>query len=58
MTPKLSQEAQLLSIYIGEADKWRGRPLYAAIVDTLRAEKIAGATVMRGVAGFGSLEPP
>ncbi len=54
MTPKLSQEAQLLSIYIGEADKWRGKPLYAAIIETLKVEKIAGATVVRGVAGFGA----
>jgi CBS domain-containing protein len=47
-------DAQLLSIYIGESDKWRGRPLYAAILETLKLEKIAGATVMRGVAGFGA----
>jgi CBS-domain-containing membrane protein/PII-like signaling protein len=54
MTPRLSEAAQLLMIFIGESDKWRGKPLYAAILDTLRAEKIAGATVVRGVAGFGA----
>jgi CBS domain-containing protein len=54
MTPRLSEEAQLLTIFIGESDKWRGKPLFAAIIDTLRAEGIAGATVVRGVAGFGA----
>lgn len=54
MTPKMNEAAQLLSVYIGEADKWRGRPLYAAIVETLKTEGMAGATVMRGVAGFGA----
>lgn len=54
MSPSLSEEAQLLSIYIGESDKWRGRPLYTALLDTLRAEGLAGATVVRGVAGFGA----
>jgi len=54
MTPRLSEEAQLLTIFIGEADRWRGKPLYAAIIDTLHKEKIAGATVVRGVAGFGA----
>ena len=54
MTQRLSEDAQLLAIYIGESDKWRGRPLYAAILETLKSEKIAGATVVRGVAGFGA----
>ena len=54
MTNRLSEDAQLLTIFIGESDKWRGRPLYSAIIDLLRAEGIAGATVLRGVAGFGA----
>ena len=54
MTSRLSEGAQLLTIYIGENDKWRGQPLYAAILETLKREKIAGATVARGVAGFGA----
>ncbi len=54
MSPKLSQKAQLLSIYIGEGDRWRGKQLYIAIIELLKAEKLAGATVIRGVAGFGA----
>lgn len=54
MPQKLMSAAQILSIYIGESDKWRGAPLYAAILETLKKEGIAGATVIRGVAGFGA----
>ncbi|PWH15950.1 MAG: hypothetical protein DDG60_05015 [Anaerolineae bacterium] len=54
MTPKLKEDAQRLVIYIGESDRWRGKPLYAAILETLKAEGLAGATVIRGVAGFGA----
>ena len=54
MSTKLSQDAQLLSIYIGESDRWRGKQLYVAILELLKAEKLAGATVIRGVAGFGA----
>lgn len=54
MVKKLLQAAQRLTIYIGESDRWRGKPLYAAILETLKVEKIAGATVLRGVAGFGA----
>ncbi len=54
MSPKLLREAKLLSIYIGESDKWRGKPLYAALLETLKKEDLAGATVTRGVAGFGA----
>ncbi|MEX1037271.1 MAG: DUF190 domain-containing protein [Acidimicrobiia bacterium] len=46
-------EKRLLRIFIGEADFYEGRPLYQAIVETLRSEGIAGATVLRGVEGFG-----
>lgn len=54
--PDLSanSRAQRLRIYIGESDRWQGKPLYAALLDTLRTLKIAGATVTRGVAGFGA----
>jgi CBS-domain-containing membrane protein/PII-like signaling protein len=56
MAPDLSIEknAKRICIYIGESDRWRGKPLYAAILETLKAEGIAGATVTRGVAGFGA----
>jgi CBS domain-containing protein len=41
-------------MYVGEADLWHGRPLYLAIIETLRAEGCAGATAFRGIAGFGA----
>ncbi len=42
-----------LKIYIGENDRFDGRPLYKAIVEKLREMGIAGATVYRGIYGFG-----
>ncbi|NJE55559.1 DUF190 domain-containing protein [Thermococcus sp. 21S9] len=42
-----------LKIYIGENDRWKGKPLYKAIVEKLREMGIAGATVYRGIYGFG-----
>jgi uncharacterized protein len=50
---KLEGEAKLLRIFIGESDKWHGRPLYEAIVLTARELHLAGATVLRGPMGFG-----
>lgn len=47
-------ERTLMRIHIGESDRWRGKPLYQAIVELLRREKFSGATVLRGVGGFGS----
>jgi uncharacterized protein len=47
-------ERTLMRIHIGESDRWQGKPLYDAIVELLRAEKFSGATVLRGVGGFGS----
>lgn len=46
-------EANLLRIFISEADRWEGRPLYEAIVRAAREAGLAGATVLRGVEGFG-----
>ncbi|HTC24596.1 MAG TPA: DUF190 domain-containing protein [Gemmatimonadales bacterium] len=43
-----------MRIHIGERDKYRGRPLYEAIVQLLRQQHFAGATVLRGIAGFGA----
>ena len=43
----------LMRIHIGESDKWHGKPLYEAIVELLRQQKCAGATVLRGVGGYG-----
>jgi hypothetical protein len=48
-----STDNKLLRIFIGESDTHDGRPLYEAIVETLRREGLAGATVLRGIEGFG-----
>jgi PII-like signaling protein len=47
------KQAVLLRIFIGEDDKYEGKPLYQMIVETARSEHIAGATVLRGPLGFG-----
>lgn len=47
-------ERMLMRIHIGESDKWEGRALHQAILELLRREGFSGATVLRGVAGFGS----
>ena len=47
-------DGKLLRIFVGEDDRWDGRPLYEAIVLMLRREGLAGATVLRGVEGFGA----
>jgi hypothetical protein len=44
----------LLRIYIGENDHYKGRPLYEAIVKKARELDLAGATVLRGIMGFGA----
>jgi len=44
----------LARIYVGESDQWHGRPLYEAIVHLLRERGLAGATVIRGIEGFGA----
>ena len=51
---KFEGERTLMRIHIGESDKWDGKPLHQAIVQLLRKEKFSGATVLRGVGGFGS----
>ncbi len=50
---KKESEAILLRIFIGESDEYKGKKLYAYIIEMLRREGIAGATVLRGIAGFG-----
>jgi PII-like signaling protein len=47
-------ERVLMRIHIGERDRHEGRPLYQAIVELLRARHYAGATVTRGIMGFGA----
>ena len=51
---KLPAEAQLLRIFIGESDRHHGRPLHQVIVEEARRRGMAGATVLRGLAGFGA----
>jgi uncharacterized protein len=51
---KLAGKAKMLRIYFGENDKWKEQPLYRAIVEKCRELDIAGATVLRGIAGYGA----
>jgi PII-like signaling protein len=51
---KLLEKAERIRIYIGEDDKHEGRPLADAIVEKARAAGLAGATVFRGLSGFGA----
>lgn len=48
------QPGRRLTAYFGESDRWQGKPLYLAILETLRAQGVTGATVTRGVAGYGA----
>ena len=51
---ELFEKAALLRVFIGESDHWNGKPLHEAIVMKARAEGLAGATVLRGIMGFGA----
>lgn len=51
---KLSGKAKMLRIHFGEDDKWKDMPLYRAIVEKCRELDIAGATVFRGIEGYGA----
>ncbi len=51
---ELGGKAKLMRIYIGDSDRWRGKPLHEALVESLRANDIAGVTVYRGIAGYGA----
>jgi PII-like signaling protein len=51
---RLEGQSMLLRIFIGESDRWHGQPLYHAIVELARKEGLAGATVLRGIEGFGA----
>lgn len=50
---KKESEAVLLRIFIGEDDKYGGKPLYKHLVEMFREAGLAGATVLRGIEGFG-----
>ncbi|NJC94946.1 MAG: hypothetical protein C3F07_09830 [Anaerolineales bacterium] len=51
---QLPQEGSLLRIFIGEADRYEGKPLYEWIVLKAREHELAGATVLRGMMGYGA----
>ncbi|HXW89613.1 MAG TPA: DUF190 domain-containing protein [Terriglobales bacterium] len=51
---KLEGKAKMLRIHFGEDDRWHGKPLYEAIVEKCRELDLAGATVYRGIEGYGA----
>jgi PII-like signaling protein len=51
---KLPPEGQLLRTFIGESDKYEGKPLYEWLVIKAKEHGLAGATVLRGLMGFGA----
>jgi PII-like signaling protein len=51
---KLPEEGMLLRVLIGETDKFKGKPIYEQIVLKARELNLAGATVIRGIMGFGA----
>lgn len=51
---KIEGPAKWLRIYIGEDDQWHHKPLHLALVELFRREGLAGATVLRGIEGFGA----
>lgn len=51
---KMEGEQTLMRIFINENDRWQKQPLYEALVELFRAEGMAGATVLKGAAGFGA----
>jgi PII-like signaling protein len=55
-TPPLKSQgkAKLMRIYIGENDKWNGKPLHEALVESMRSNDIAGVTVYQGILGYGA----
>lgn len=52
--PKITGSAKRLRIYIGETDRWKGQPLYHAIVTKAKDLDMAGASVFRGLEGYGA----
>jgi PII-like signaling protein len=51
---KIEGKAKMMRIYVGEADRWKDKPLHAALVEAMRANDIAGVTVYRGILGYGA----
>jgi len=54
MTEHFRGERTLMRVFIGESDKYHGKPLYEVLLERFRKKGLAGATVLRGVAGFGA----
>ncbi len=50
----LSGQSRMIRIHFGENDRWRGNPLHEAILEEARGHDMAGATVYRGIEGFGA----
>jgi len=46
--------AKLMRIFVGENDKWNGKPLHRALIESMRANDIAGVTVYQGILGYGA----
>ena len=51
---RIEGKAKLMRIYIGEQDRWKDKPLHEALIESLRANDIAGVTVYQGIAGYGA----
>ena len=51
---KIEGDGELLRIFVGDSDRWHGQPLFEAIVRRAREDGLAGATVLRGLEGFGA----
>ena len=54
MTHRFKGERTLMRILIGESDKYHGKPLYESLLEHFRKKGLAGATVLRGISGFGA----
>ena len=50
---RIPRESKLLRVFIGESDRWEGRPAHEQILELARREGLAGATLLRAIAGFG-----
>ncbi len=53
-TAEINGTAKRVRIYLGESDRWKGQALYTSIVQAARAAGLAGATVLRGIEGYGA----
>ena len=48
------EKAKLMRIFIGENDKWHDKPLYKALIESMRANEVAGVTIYQGILGYGA----